>query len=277
VSLFKTRAISSVILLAITLTAIILGQWPYIVFTTMIIAFATYEYTHIFKAHGYTVSYWLVWAINLVWLVDALPNQSSSLLAPGLAALSIITAIWVLWRRQTQTNIGSLAEEWALTLAGGVYLGMGGAYLIRLRTLPDGLGWVLTAFPIIWVGESVAYLVGSRWGQHKMAPLISPGKSWEGFTAEVVSATLTGAGLGALWTTLIGPNSTINGYKGLLLGGILSGLTPTGDFFISLLKREVGVKDSGKLIPGHGGMLDRIDSLLWTGFIAWVVITLIFM
>jgi len=275
VSSLKTRTISSVILLFITVSAILWTQWSYTLLIALVIVLAAYEYVHMFKVRGYALSQGLVWAMNLIWLADAMLEQSVSLLAPGLAAFSMLTALWILWRRQTQTTSSSLAAEWALTLAGGIYFGMGGAYLLRVRAFPEGLWWILTAFPIIWMGESMAYLVGSRWGKHKIAPQISPGKSWEGFAAEFISSSLTGAGLGALWPVWIGPTLTLNVYNGLFLGCILSVFTPAGDFFISLLKREIGVKDTGTLIPGHGGMLDRIDSLLWAGFITWAVIKLL--
>ena len=268
-SSLKTRTISSLILLFIAVVAILWHQWSYMVLIAFVILLASYEYVHMFKLRGYALSQGLVWAMNLVWLVDAIVDQN--LLAPGLAIFFMLTALWLLWRRRTQATGTALSETWALTLAGGMYFGMGGAYLLRLRASPEGLWWILTAFPILWIGESAAYLVGSRWGQHKIAPHISPGKSWEGFAAECMSGLLTGAAFGALWPVLSGLTLTLNGYSGLFLGCILSVFTPAGDFFISLLKREIGVKDTSDLIPGHGGMLDRIDSLLWAGFITWVV------
>ena len=193
---------------------------------------------------------------------------------PTLAIAAILTACWILYRRHQQPDIANPTEEWALTLAGGLYLGIGGAYLLRIRALPMGLWWTLTALPIVWVGESMAYFCGRAWGRHKMAPSISPGKSWEGYVGEVFSGCLTGLLLGWLWSAVAQSSTGPTAGKGLLLGFIVSTLTTAGDFFVSMIKREVGVKDTGTLIPGHGGVLDRIDSLLWTGLITWIFVTL---
>lgn len=188
--------------------------------------------------------------------------------------MTLLTAGWILYRRHRHPTVADPTAEWALTLAGGMYLGIGGAYLWHMRALPDGLWWTLTTLPIVWISESMAYFVGRRWGRHKMSPTISPGKSWEGYAGEVVSGTLTGLLLGWLWPSVASGAIGLTPLKGLVLGAIISALTTGGDFFVSVIKREVGVKDTGTLIPGHGGVFDRIDSLLWVGFVTWAIATL---
>lgn len=270
----KTRIISALILLPIIITAIVLGAWPYNAIIALVVLLASHEYVQVLKRKGYKLSLPLVWALNLAWIADAL-WENGTWFAPSLAVLTILTACWILYRRRKQPDIASPTAEWALTLAGGVYLGIGGAYLLRMRALPDGLWWTLTALPIVWIGESAAYFFGRTWGQHKMASSISPGKSWEGYTGEVICGSLIGLLLGAVWPTVAQTGITLTASKGLLLGVIVSALTTTGDFFVSMIKREAGVKDTGTLIPGHGGVLDRIDSLLWTGLITWLFVTLL--
>ncbi|NBD36264.1 MAG: hypothetical protein GVY30_09750 [Chloroflexi bacterium] len=103
---------------------------------------------------------------------------------------------------------------------------------------------------------------------------MSPGKSWEGIAAGVVSGPLAGVGLAALWPWIAARPTTPVMWQGALLGALLATLTPAGDFFISLIKRQVGVKDTSDLIPGHGGVLDRIDSIIWAGIIAWTFVSL---
>jgi phosphatidate cytidylyltransferase len=120
-----------------------------------------------------------------------------------------------------------------------------------------GARWTLFAVAIIWVADSGAYFVGSRFGKHKLAPRISPGKSWEGLLGGLAAAALVAVacmpGLHVAWAQLP---------AFLLLAVATVAISVVGDLFESLLKRHAGMKDSSDLIPGHGGMLDRIDSLL---------------
>jgi phosphatidate cytidylyltransferase len=181
----------------------------------------------------------------------------------------LVTALWALGKARNRPGQSRSTERWALTWAGAGYLGLGGAYLIRLRAVPDGLWWTLTACSIVWIGDSAAYFVGKRWGRHKMAPTISPGKSWEGYAAQVLVGTVAGGVLVWCWSTLLGagPFATLDFWGGVLLGVVISLLCPAGDFLVSMMKREAGVKDTSHLIPGHGGVFDRIDSLLWAGIL----------
>jgi phosphatidate cytidylyltransferase len=146
--------------------------------------------------------------------------------------------------------------------------------LVSLRSLPDGLWWLLTALPSVWVGDSAAYFVGRAFGRHRLAPRLSPKKSWEGYLAGIVGAAAAGAGFAALWGVAAGPSASVTPERGLVLGAVLGLLTTLGDLGISMIKREVQVKDSGTLLPGHGGALDRLDSWLWAGAIGYYLIGL---
>ena len=121
---------------------------------------------------------------------------------------------------------------------------------------PAGPAWSLFALFIVWIADSGAYFVGVRFGKHKLAPRISPGKSWEGFAGGLVATLLLALAcaplLGVAWTDL----SLL-----LLLTAVTALVSVAGDLFESLLKRHAGAKDSSQLIPGHGGVLDRLDSL----------------
>jgi phosphatidate cytidylyltransferase len=166
--------------------------------------------------------------------------------------------------------------NFAVTLSGIFYLGWIGAYLISLRDLPDGFWWELLVLPVVWIADSGAYFIGRSLGKHKLSPRLSPKKTWEGYIGGVVTGTL-GAGLLAyLWGLLGAPASTITVSNGLLLGLIISLTTTLGDLGESMIKRQVGIKDSSNLIPGHGGVFDRIDSWLWAGVIGYYVIIWLF-
>ena len=146
----------------------------------------------------------------------------------------------------------------ALDAAYGVlYLGWPAVLLIWLRDLdtPSGLAWTVSAFVIAWASDIMAYLVGSLVGGPKLWPSFSPNKTWSGFIGGLVAGTIAGAALGAFLDLGIGA------YWGAALG--LAAATMAGDLWESALKRRYGVKDAGKLIPGHGGLLDRVDGLMF--------------
>ncbi|MDX9955576.1 MAG: phosphatidate cytidylyltransferase [Anaerolineae bacterium] len=266
----KTRIISAAILLPVAIIAIVLGDWPFTLLIAVAVLLAGMEYTQLVRRKGYEVSLVWVWLITLLWLADARWELGEGLTL-GLALLTLLVSGYQVLRRSKVDPTAS----WALSLAGGFYLGIGGAYLLKLRLGVDGLWWVLTAIPAVWIGDSMAYFVGRRYGRHKMIPAVSPGKSWEGYAAEVVVGILTGALLGMLWPRIAETALTLNWWRGMVVGGVLAAVAPLGDFFVSVIKREVGVKDSGNLIPGHGGAFDRIDSLLWTGVLACALLELL--
>jgi phosphatidate cytidylyltransferase len=127
------------------------------------------------------------------------------------------------------------------------------------------------------LADSGAYFVGKRWGRRRMAPRLSPKKTWEGYLAGIVTGAVSGAGLAALWRLGAGSQSSLTAVRGLELGLLLAIVTPLGDLGISMMKREIGVKDTGGLIPGHGGALDRTDSWVWAGVIAYYFVTFLTM
>ena len=129
--------------------------------------------------------------------------------------------------------------------------------LVAVRTTALGRIGVFVLFALVWAADIAAYFAGRALGRRKLAPQISPGKTWEGFAGGMLAALLVAAASG-LW--LLPPGVPIWAWIGL--GGVVAAVSVVGDLFESLLKRIVGVKDSSNLLPGHGGVLDRIDSLL---------------
>jgi phosphatidate cytidylyltransferase len=149
-------------------------------------------------------------------------------------------------------------EPVAVTLFGVGYVNWLLGYTFWLRDLEEGREWILLLVSVTWLGETAAYLVGSTLGRHKLAPAISPRKTVEGAVAQLVISVL--AALGARATFFPGLSLESAAVVGLLLGVV----GQAGDLLESAIKRSVGTKDTGRLIPGHGGMLDRVDSLLVT-------------
>jgi len=125
-----------------------------------------------------------------------------------------------------------------------------------LRQVDNGLWWLALAVVGAWVSDTAAYFVGVRWGRRRLASIISPKKSWEGVWGGLAGAVLFVAPAGVY---LLG----VPWWMGIALAVVLTAAATLGDLAESVLKRQAGVKDSGRLIPGHGGMLDRVDSLLF--------------
>ncbi len=135
---------------------------------------------------------------------------------------------------------------------------------------------MLLTLPAVWLADSGAYFIGKRFGRTPFSPRLSPKKTWEGYLAGVVVGILGTTLLAALWRSGAGPDTLITPWRGALLGGILAVITPLGDLGESMIKRQVGVKDSSNLLPGHGGAFDRIDSWLWAAPLGYYIITLLF-
>lgn len=160
---------------------------------------------------------------------------------------------------------GKLPQRWnrlAWTLLGAVYLGYLLPHWVLLFRMPHGRGWVFFVLLVIMMGDTAAYLAGTLLGKRKLAPEISPGKTIEGALGYVVGGVVGGC-LGARF--LITELGTI---EVVALAGMLSIMGQLGDLFESLMKRVFVVKDSGTSLPGHGGLLDRLDSLIFPAVFA---------
>ena len=163
------------------------------------------------------------------------------------------------------------ALDFLASVGGLAYVGWVGAYLIDLRSLPDGGWWIMLVLPTVWMVDSGAYTIGARYGAHKMTPRLSPKKSWEGFWAGAFTGALSGGFFAFAYSTW-GPLH-LSIWQGALLGLIIGLLTPLGDLGESMFKRQAGMKDSGNLFPGHGGAFDRVDSWLWAAVLGYYFIT----
>jgi len=154
----------------------------------------------------------------------------------------------------------------AATALGSAWIGLGLAHLVLIRELPEhGVLATYTVLLAVFVSDTVAYVAGRLIGRHKMAPRTSPGKTWEGFVAGTIAAVLVP--FFALYDErfLTIPES-------LALGAVIAAAAPVGDLFESAVKRDAGVKDTGRLLLGHGGMLDRIDALLFAAVASYYLL-----
>jgi phosphatidate cytidylyltransferase len=155
----------------------------------------------------------------------------------------------------------------ATTLLGAFWIGAGLAHLVLLRGLEFGLLATFTVLLAVWAGDTAAYFTGRLIGRHKFAPVISPAKTWEGFVAGTVASVLV-----AFFALYEDRHEFLEIWEALVLGGAIALASTVGDLFESGIKRDMQVKDSGRILGGHGGMLDRVDALLFASVAAYYVI-----
>ena len=173
-------------------------------------------------------------------------------------ALALAVFASTLWMLFTARTTDGLADKSCRLLMAILYAGGLVGFLPLLRAHDGGLGWMWLGFGLAWCGDTGGYFAGRAFGRHKMSPLISPKKTWEGFIGGVLLAVV----FASLFKLLFFPSMRIVDCIVLGILGDVAGVV--GDLVMSVFKRTYGVKDSGRFLPGHGGLLDRIDSVLFT-------------
>ncbi len=187
-------------------------------------------------------------------VVPILVAGKGELLFPWYTLCYLTLAVLFLFRL---TSIGAVAKQLGWLLSGTVYLPFLLGHAFLLRTLPDGKQWIFMLLIVVMACDSMAYFVGRKLGRRKLYPLVSPNKSVEGALGGIAGAVFGVYLSKALFLPDVG---LLDGFA-IAVG--ISVFGQVGDLFESLLKRSCGVKDSGSMIPGHGGLLDRLDSLLF--------------
>jgi len=249
--MLSSRVASAAVLLPIVALATYFGG-PWLgALVIVAVALAVWELLRLMQQHGLVLSAATSIALAVLLAADGTWPQLG-LLHPALLLLAALPLSIKVFHRNRP---GSL-ESWGVSVAAALYLGYTASHFSRLRAVPNGLAWLATAMVGTWVADTAAYLVGVRFGKRRLAPHISPKKSWEGALGELGGALVVSLVAGPLWLGIgLGWSA--------LLGALIAVAATLGDLCESVIKRQVGVKDSGSLIPGHGGMLDRIDSLLF--------------
>lgn len=264
------RIISALVLAPIVLLIVWLGGWWMTALIAAAIVIGVAEIGRIFAAGSLHPRPAVATALGLAFLAAVVFQSRTTVNLSGAAlALAVIGALLAeIWRGD---RTGSL-DAWAVTLASALYVGGLLAHFVLLRgiaapplrpnplsglNLAPGAAWIFATFAVTWASDSGAYFAGRAFGRTKMSPRLSPKKTWEGFAGGTLAA--VGAGVGII--ALLGlPVSALVGVALGLIGAVAGTL---GDLAESMLKRQAGVKDSGNLIPGHGGLLDRVDGLMF--------------
>lgn len=264
------RVSSGVLIFIFCLSIAVAGGWWFSVGIGLILCGAAWEFAEMFRAGGHQPSNTLLmlaalvfpslWLVNPAWLPAGLAG--ATLAAMGLHVFAF------------ENGRAQAGSDMSISLAGVLYIAWLGSHIIALRFLPDGLAWVLLAIVSVGFGDIGAYGAGSLLGRHKLSPRSSPSKTVEGYLGGVLLCVITAVLLGAALSAWA-PAITLPRAAGL--GLFLGALCPLGDLAKSVIKRQFGLKDTGQLIPGHGGVLDRIDTWLWAAPMAYYIITLLWL
>ncbi|HUH59735.1 MAG TPA: phosphatidate cytidylyltransferase [Candidimonas sp.] len=273
--MLKQRVITAIVLLAVLLgTLLAPGPWPLVLLFTLAAGCALWEWLRLTwprRNSAIPCMIAIAVAVGLVilaslWLRAAqrgqempFQGQVNTWLLPLAAALWVLGASYLVYRGQSESRKNGLA----LSVFGVLAVVAVWAALVQLF-LAHGAGFLVSLLALIWIADIAAYFTGKALGRHKLAPKVSPGKTWEGAVGGVLAATAWVMATSLWWPGSFGAVLAQRWpmWGVLAIAVFLAALSIVGDLFESLLKRRAGVKDSSQLLPGHGGVYDRIDALL---------------
>jgi phosphatidate cytidylyltransferase len=264
----RTRVLSAIVLIPLVAAVVYAGGWVLAAALLVVVVRSAYELFALTGEAGYRPTLAVSALIMAAFLVVA-RFPELHLVGAVLTASVIGTLIWQLLRPPE----GHPTQSWALTLGAALWLGWLISHFVMIRdlSLPFGLGvgtrWLVLTFLVTWVNDSAAYFVGKAVGRHPCCPYLSPKKTWEGTIGGWVGGVAATVLLGVWLVDL--PLA-----HGLALGVLVATVAPFGDLAKSMVKRQMKVKDFSALIPGHGGMFDRIDSLLFVAPVVYYYLTL---
>ena len=269
------RWLTALIAIPIVLLFVWFGGWWAFTATALVAIIITYELHNMMLHSGYRPLIPVSLGLSVLLLLAAMfPPQQLLILEIGFGAALLISFPWLFFRKK----LDGAVVDWSLTLALAMYIGFPLSYFLLLRGydasvwrgfssgmwvyLPRGVWWLLMVLLGVWGFDAAAFFTGRAFGRHKLAPRISPGKTWEGvfggFVLSIVAGLLlTVQPLGVPW------------YLAIVLGILVGIAAVLGDLAESLIKRQTHVKDSGQFMPGHGGLLDRVDSLLFAVIVVY--------
>lgn len=254
--MLRKRFITAFLGAAIVIISIVIGVSSWRVVVSVGCIWAMIEFAALAKQRWYLMCslFAFVVVLWLLWLAHQFDFAAAELI------VAVFLTIPVIMRNQVSV------QQAAFVAIGALYIGFGGLSLVEIRGVSHGLAWILLYLFSIWSTDTAAYFVGGAIGGRKLWPAVSPNKTVSGAVGGVMAAGMIAILVGVLF---IAPGGW---YVYLLFGVMSSVLGQLGDLIESAYKRSSGVKDSGHLLPGHGGMLDRVDSLLFAAPAAlWIL------
>ena len=273
--MFLQRLLVVLLLLPVGLWALFTSEVTFAVFITIICVIAGFEFAKMFRVGGYKpANFAIVGAI--FFALASVTYYQKPLPLEFLVPFILLAAAFHL--KSFERGRDEAVFDLTISLSGILYLGVLASYFMALRVLSGGEWWLLIVLICVWWADTGAYFIGKNFGKHALAPRLSPKKTWEGYIGGIVMA-LIGSPLllYGFWALNLPVEETITIPRVMILAALLGVLPAFGDLTISMLKRYFKVKDSGKILAGHGGMLDRIDSWLWAVSIGYYLVTKFFL
>jgi phosphatidate cytidylyltransferase len=271
----KQRSISSIGVVLVGIIPALLGSPIFSIVVALIALGALYELYRAYQRVGARPSTWTGSAAIIGLIVIAGTDAPFRTLTGAMSAYTLLALAQHLAKR----DITGALLDWAFSLSGVMYIGVSMMHFVLIRRIHGpvnmqwiedadaligdgraalGLAWLLLVLITTWLTDVFAYLIGRKWGSTRLIPHVSPGKTREGAIAGLIGGTITGAIVGYLVGVPV-PFTAL-----MVVGAMIAIGAMIGDLAESLIKRNIGVKDMGSIIPGHGGLLDRIDALLVT-------------
>ena len=268
------RILTAVVLIAIVFALIFLAPlWLIAVVAAVVAALAAYEYRDL--AHQKDVYIPLWWLLGATALIFLSVHYQPTFELPVLTLITFVLLAWSGFR----APLNRVLLDTALGLFALIYVVYPLTLLPLIKAHEDGTGLLVFLFVCVWFGDIAALYVGRNFGRRKLAPQLSPNKTWEGSIASVAGSVAFGMSI-----YYLGQYLDLHGFTQLhigwpawqlvLLAIILNFAAQLGDLLESAIKRGAGVKDSGTMLPGHGGILDRIDALLLAAPVLWYILLL---
>ena len=276
------RIFTAAVLILAVFALIFFGQlWMITLFAALVAELAAYEYLKLAavgaESHGARLripAWWMALGTALAFVVT-LPNFPIEAQLPVLSALTLILFAWNGFR----APLIQVLPDTAQGLFGLIYIAYPLTLIPLLWKQEDGPALVLFLMVCVWSGDIAALYIGRAFGRHKLAPRLSPGKTWEGAIASIAGSMLAAGVVISIADALTARGNTLLHiseplWQSLLLAVLLNIAAQLGDLLESAVKRGAGVKDSGTMLPGHGGILDRIDALLLAAPVLWFILLL---